>query len=110
MVNDIPDNSSNDKGRREADADPENVPHGRDESRQARRHLGQREVPHTQQRRGDGGDPHDVRAGPGDAGAQDAPEVLPKTPKAPKASVARIALWFGVPIAILLGLYWASTL
>ncbi len=51
--------------------------------------------------------PHDVRAGPGDAGAQDAPEVLPKTPHTPKASLARIVLWFIVPLAILLALYWA---
>ncbi len=52
---------------------------------------------------------HEVRAGPGDAGAQDAPELLPKTPRAPKASLARIVLWFVVPIAVLLALYWAMT-
>ncbi len=53
---------------------------------------------------------HEVRAGPGDAGAQDAPEVLPKTPRTPKASWARIGLWFAVPLAILLAIYWAGWL
>jgi hypothetical protein len=53
---------------------------------------------------------HEVRAGPGDAGAQDSPEVLPKTPRTAKASAARIALWFVVPLAVLLALYWAQSL
>ncbi len=52
---------------------------------------------------------HEVRAGPGDAGAQDAPEILPRTPKTPKASFARIVLWFVVPFAVLLALYWAMS-
>lgn len=52
---------------------------------------------------------HQVRAGPGDAGAQDAPEVLPKTPHTPKASLGRIVLWFVVPFVIVLALYWAMT-
>ncbi len=56
------------------------------------------------------GETHEVRAGPGDAGAQNAPEVLPKTPRTAKASAARIALWFVVPLAVLLALYWASGL
>jgi hypothetical protein len=53
---------------------------------------------------------HEVRAGPGDAGAQDAPEVLPKTPRTQKATWARIALWLAVPLAILLAIYWAGWL
>ncbi|WP_113912118.1 hypothetical protein [Roseovarius dicentrarchi] len=52
-------------------------------------------------------DPHNTRAGPGDAGAQRRPEVLPRTPKTPKARFARIGLWFIVPTAVLLALYWA---
>ncbi|HEY9040523.1 MAG TPA: hypothetical protein VIN05_16460 [Roseovarius sp.] len=61
----------------------------------------------AERRRTETADPHDVRAGPGDAGAQHAPEVLPKTPHRPKASVARIVLWFVLPLAVLLALYWA---
>ncbi|PVA10043.1 hypothetical protein DC366_10315 [Pelagivirga sediminicola] len=53
---------------------------------------------------------HEVRAGPGDAGAQDAPEVLPKTPKTPKSGAARIVLWFIVPLAILFAIYTAIVL
>lgn len=53
---------------------------------------------------------HEVRAGPGDAGQQAAPDPLPKTPRTAKASWARIALWFAVPIAVLLAIYWAVNL
>lgn len=62
--------------------------------------------PHRQPRGGES-QSHEVRAGLGDAGAQEQPELLPKTPKTPKASFARIALWFVVPLAVLLALYWA---
>ncbi len=58
-------------------------------------------------RSGSAAERHEVRAGPGDAGAQDAPEILPKTPKTPKANFARILLWFFVPLAVLMALYWA---
>lgn len=55
---------------------------------------------------GTGRDPSDVRAGPGDAGAQDRPRVLPERRNARDAdSWRRVLIVMAVGAAILLALY-----
>lgn len=137
MVKDTPKSSPRSEGPEHTDAGPDIAPHGRRTAMQDHRERRETEPaaapretdaesggasavadekapddpakPHLDAERPDpdARKAHEVRAGPGDAGAQDAPEVLPKTPNTPKASFARIMLWFVVPMAVLLALYWA---
>lgn len=61
----------------------------------------------------DAAHPHDVRAGPGDAGAMDRPEHLPET-KADRRegrSATRLLIWLIVAgVVVVLLLNWAALL